>query len=114
MFKAVTTAVFNEWLGQQDEEVTAEVAAAILLLQEYGPRLGRPHADTLKGSRFANMKELRVKTSRTETRIAFAFDPERQAVVLVAGDKRGVNEKRFYRQLIAKADAIFSEYLQSR
>jgi hypothetical protein len=114
VFKVVTTSVFNGWLQKQSSEVMAEAAAVVLLLREYGHQLGRPHADTLKGSKHANMKELRVKTSRAEVRIAFAFDPERRAVVLVAGDKRGVSEKRFYKRLIAKADALFTEYLQSR
>ena len=60
------------------------------------------------------MKELRVKTAAEAIRIAFAFDPDRNAILLVAGDKRGVSEKRFYRQLIARADAIYTEYLKSR
>jgi hypothetical protein len=60
------------------------------------------------------MKELRARTSAQEIRIAFAFDPKRDAILLVAGDKRGVNEKRFYRQLIARADAVYAEYLKSR
>jgi len=114
VFKVITTLVFNAWLAEQTPEVMAEVAAVILLLREYGHRLGRPHADTLKGSKYANMKELRAKTSSAEIRIAFAFDPRRQAVILIAGDKRGVNQKRFYKQLIAKADALFTEYLRSR
>ncbi len=114
MFKVITTPVFVAWLAEQSEEAAIGVAGVILSLQQHGHRLGRPHADTLNGSEFANTKELRVKTSRAEIRIAFAFDPERQAVVLVAADKRRVNEKRFYRQLIARADALFSEYLQSR
>ena len=114
MYNVVFTTVFNEWLPKQSEEVFVEVGAAIEVLREYGYRLGRPHADTLKGSRYANMKELRVKTSNAEIRVAFAFDPERQAVILIAGDKRGVNERRFYRQLIAKADSLFEQYLESR
>jgi hypothetical protein len=114
MFTVLTTSVFNDWLAEQPAEVTVEVAAKILLLREYGHRLGRPHGDTLKGSRYANMKELRVRTSRAEIRVAYAFDPKRQAIVLVAGDKRGVNERRFYRQLIEKADELFAEYLRLR
>jgi len=114
MFRAVATPVFARWLGEQPEEITAEVAAAVSLLEEFGPRLGRPHADTLKGSKFSHLKELRVKTAAAEIRIAFAFDPRRDAILLVAGDKRGVSEKRFYRKLIAKADAIYTEYLKSR
>ena len=65
--------------------------------RSYGPQLGRPHADTLKGSKHANMKELRFEASDGEWRAAFAFDPERKAILLVAGDKSGGSEKRFYK-----------------
>lgn len=90
------------------------VDASVGLLGQFGPTLSRPHADTLKGSRFPNMKELRVGSKRLAIRIAFAFDPDRKAILLVAGDKRGVKESLFYRRLIAKADAMFEEYLKSR
>jgi len=82
------------------------------LFADYGPQLGRPHADTLKGSKYPNMKELRFEGGDGEWRAAFAFDPERAAIVLVAGDKSGGNERRFYRQLIAKADRRYSEHLR--
>ena len=57
------------------------------------------------------MKELRVRMPNAAWRVAFAFDPERRAIVLVAGDKSGVGEKRFYRALIAKADERFDRHL---
>jgi hypothetical protein len=82
------------------------------LLIDYGPRLGRPHADTLNGSKFTNMKELRFEAGDGEWRAAFAFDPARAAIVLVAGDKSGSNQRRFYRHLIAKADRRYSEHLR--
>ena len=75
------------------------------------PQLGRPHADTLKGSRHANLKELRADTSAKVLRIAFAFDPTRTAILLVAGDKSGVSGKRFYRELIKKADNRYDDHL---
>ncbi len=80
---------------------------------DYGPQLGRPHADTLKGSKYPNMKELRFEGADGEWRAAFAFDPKRRAIVLVAGDKSGGSQKRFYKNLIAKADLRFSEHLES-
>ena len=73
-----------------------------LLLEQFGPELGRPRVDTLKGSRHANWKELRFDAADGVWRVAFAFDPKRNAVLLVAGDKSGFGEKKFYRQLIAK------------
>jgi hypothetical protein len=81
------------------------------LLQQFGPRLGRPRVDTLAGSRHANMKELRFSAADGEWRVAFAFDPKRRAILLVAGDKSGGGERRFYRQLIRKADARFDGHL---
>ncbi len=87
--------------------------AKVKLLVDNGPSLGRPHADTLNGSSHANMKELRGRTRAAQLRVAFAFDPRRTAVLLCGGNKRGANEKRFYRALIALADALFAEHLRS-
>src|SRR5271156_1552561 len=85
--------------------------AVAKLLADYGPRLGRPYADTLDGSKHANMKELRFEASDGEWRAAFAFDPQRQAILLVAGDKSGGGQRRFYERLIAKADRRFSAHV---
>lgn len=100
--------------GEFDElhkDVQDEVLALMGLLKAYGPQLGRPRVDTLKGSKHANMKELRFDVADGVWRLAFAFDPKREAILLVAGDKSGGSEKRFYRQLIAKADIRFNEHL---
>src|SRR5437763_13359292 len=93
------------------EDVQNELRAHALLLEQFGPQLGRPRVDTLKGSRHANMKELRFSAADGEWRVAFAFDPKRRAILLVGGDKSGVGEKRFYRQLIRKADDRFDAHL---
>ena len=69
-----------------------------------------PHVQT-SGSRHANMKEMRFSAAGGEWRLAFAFDPERRAILLVAGDKSGGSARRFYRALIAKADARFDRHL---
>ncbi len=89
----------------------AEIIAKVELLKLLGPALGRPHADTLNGSKHANMKELRAGTANQVLRIAFAFDPERAAILLVAGYKSGVSQRRFYKRLIAKADELFDAHL---
>jgi len=94
------------------EDVQDALLAVAKLLADYGPQLGRPHADTLKGSKHTNMKELRFEGGDGEWRAAFAFDPERKAIILVAGDKSGGSEKRFYKQLIAKADSRFSAHVE--
>ena len=78
---------------------------------DYGPQLGRPYADTLKGSKHANMKELRFDAAGGVWRAAFAFDPRRQGILLVAGDKSGMRQGRFYQKLIAKADKRYAAHL---
>jgi hypothetical protein len=93
------------------EEVQTEILALSLVLEQFGPQLGRPRVDTLKGSRHANMKEMRFSATDGEWRVAFAFDPKRKAILLVAGDKSGGSEKRFYRELIRKADERFDAHL---
>lgn len=93
------------------EEVQDELLAMTRLLQQFGPQLKRPHADTMNGSRHANMKELRFKAVDGVWRVAFAFDPRRKAVLLVAGDKSGTSEKRFYREFIKKADDRYDAHL---
>ncbi len=93
------------------QDVQTEILALSRLLQQFGPQLGRPRVDTLNGSRHASMKELRFSAADGEWRVAFAFDPKRKATVLVAGDKSGVGEKRFYRELIRKADDRFDAHL---
>lgn len=93
------------------EDVRTEILALSRLLQQLGPQLGRPRVDTLKGSRHANMKELRFAAADGEWRVAFAFDTKRKAILLVAGDKSGVSERRFYRELIRKADDRFDAHL---
>jgi hypothetical protein len=81
-------------LHKDVQDVQDELLAHIELLEQFGPRLGRPRADTLKGSRHANMKELRFDAADGVWRVAFAFDPNRKAILLVAGDKSGVSERR--------------------
>jgi hypothetical protein len=93
------------------ESVRTEILALAIVLKQFGPQLGRPRVDTLKGSRHANMKELRFSAAGGEWRVAFAFDRRRKAILLVAGDKSGGNQKRFYRELIRKADERFDAHL---
>ncbi len=102
---------FVEEFNDFAKEVQDELLAYVKFLEVRGPGLRRPHADTLKGSRHANMKELRFKVDNGVWRVAFAFDPKRQAIILVAGNKAGANEKRFYKQLIVKADQRFDSHL---
>jgi hypothetical protein len=111
MWLVKTTLEFDEWFSGLDEDGQVELIAKVNLLKVLGPRLARPHADTLKDSKHANMKELRANTADAVLRVAFAFDPDRTGVLLIGGNKSGVSQKRFYRQLIAKADELFDVYL---
>jgi hypothetical protein len=103
---------FEAEFEQLEEAVQDELLAAAKLLGDFGPKLGRPHADTLNGSDHANMKELRFKAADGVWRIAFAFDPNREAILLVAGDKSGGSEGKFYQRLIKKADARYARHLE--
>lgn len=94
-----------------DRTARIELAANAALLEQFGPHLGRPRVDTLKGSRYPNMKELRFRAANGVWRVAFAFDSRRRAVLLVAGDKSGIGEGRFYRSLIRRADSRFDAHL---
>jgi hypothetical protein len=102
---------FEPEFADLPKDVQDEFLARARLLQQFGPQLGRPTVDTLKGSKHANMKELRFNAADGVWRAAFAFDPERRAIVLVAGDKSGGSEKHFYKQLIGKADTRFDAHL---
>jgi hypothetical protein len=110
------TIIFHdEFEPEFDELPTAvqdELYAEAGFVERFGPETGRPHVDTLKGSDYANMKELRFEAADGEWRVAFAFDPKRRAILLIAGDKTGVSEKKFYKRLIAKADARYERHLE--
>ncbi|QGY33081.1 type II toxin-antitoxin system RelE/ParE family toxin [Pantoea cypripedii] len=111
MWDVNTTDSFTEWLLSQDEPLRESVYEAMGLLEKFGPSLGRPYVDTLNGSDFPNMKELRIQHAGDPIRAFFAFDPARSAIVLCAGDKTGVNEKRFYKKMIALADEEYRQHL---
>ena len=101
---------FRSELKDLPTSVYDKLLSFALLLEEYGPSIGRPRVDTLNGARHPNMKELRVGVWR----VAFAFDPDRQAILLVAGDKSKVERRRFYERLITEADERFDTYLKSK
>ena len=103
--------VFLAEFEQLSEPVQDEIAALIKLLSILGPQLKRPRSDTLNGSAHANMKELRFDADGGVWRLAYAFDPERRAVLLVAGDKSGVGSKPFYKTLIKRPDERFDEHI---
>ncbi|WP_334150384.1 type II toxin-antitoxin system RelE/ParE family toxin [Hyphomicrobium sp.] len=103
---------FELEFDQFSHAVQDELLAHGRLLEEFGPSLGRPNVDTLKGSSHENMKELRFSADDGVWRVAFAFDPRRRAILLVAGDKSGGSEQKFYKRLIKKADERFDGHLE--
>ncbi len=107
----IETALIEDWLlGLSDDDYDL-VFAALDILRSDGPRLGRPLVDTIVGSRHRNLKELRPgSTGRTEIRILFAFDPQRRAILLVAGDKSGA-WKKWYANNIPIADERLDAHL---
>jgi hypothetical protein len=96
-----------------DQDVQLKLAEQILALEQIGPQLGRPHVDTLNGSRHSRMKEMRF-SCKGVWRFAFAFDNDRQAIILVGGNKEGANQKRFYKNLISQADDRFDDWINAR
>jgi len=113
-WEIITTDEYDAWFLEQVEDGQATIRMKVDLLEEYGPLLPRPHADTLKGSKLSNLKELRAQTENHVFRVAFIFDEERNAVLLIGGDKKGKNEKRFYKTLIKQAEEIYRQYLDER
>ncbi|MFG2043441.1 type II toxin-antitoxin system RelE/ParE family toxin [Dactylosporangium sp. NPDC048998] len=100
----------EKWADGLDQADAEALLAAIRVLRDQGPALGRPLVDVIDGSRHANMKELRPgSTGRTEVRVLFAFDVRRQAILLLGGDKNG-NWSGWYEMNIPIADQRFSEH----
>ncbi|OOH85487.1 diaminopimelate decarboxylase [Pasteurellaceae bacterium 15-036681] len=100
-----------KWLKLLEQEDTLKIYAALYLLSTEGSKLGRPHADTLQGSKYANLKELRIQSKKSVFRLFFIFDPIRQAIVLCGGNKKGKKEKLFYKEMIELAEKTYEEYL---
>lgn len=111
MWDIITTECFDTWFLAQEDALRESVYEAMGVLEIFGPKLGRPYVDTLNGSDFVNMKELRIQHAGHPVRAFFAFDPGRCAIVLCAGNKAGVNQKRFYKEMIRLADSEYRQYL---
>lgn len=97
------------------EDVQDEILIAATAVKTLGPAADRPHVGTLVNPKHPNMKELRFKANNgTEIwRAAFAFDPDRKAIILVAADKQGIDEDKFYKNLLKKANKRFDKHLEN-
>jgi len=101
---------FRDWYEGLPTDLRSAIATGVDRLVANGPELGRPFADTLKGSQFANMKELRIQHRGRPYRILFIFDPRRNAYLILGGDKSG--NQRWYHEAIRSADAIYARHLK--
>ncbi len=100
---------FAEWLDTFDQDLRIKIASHVDLLEQFGHNLGRRRVDRVKGSAFSNMKELRIRHRGEPRRVLFAFDPDRNAVLLVGGNKGGA--RRWYDHQIRIADQRFRRHL---
>jgi hypothetical protein len=101
---------FGEWWDGLTEDAQEGVKVGVNLLRELGPALTRPYADTVRGSKFANMRELRVQYEGKPYRVLYAFNPLRTGILLIGGDKTG--NSRWYDEYIPRADAIYEQHLR--
>lgn len=112
-FKVIVVEPAKSWLHslrQNDRDTLLQITAALNVLQQEGPALGRPLVDRITGSDLPNLKELRPGSSgASEVRVLFVFDPERNAVILVGGDKSG-NWSGWYRTAIKEAEEAYAAY----
>ena len=109
-WKVLSHSEFVDWLGRLYESLYDELFANFRLLEEMGPNLSRPRVDTVKGSKFKNMKELRIQHKGEPWRVLFAFDPKRSAILLIGGNKGG--NERWYKENIPIADKRFEKHLK--
>ena len=101
---------FGEWWDTLTAEEQESITFSVRLLEEEGVKLKRPQADTVKGSKYPNMRELRCQHEGRPYRVLYAFDPRRVAMLLIGGDKTG--NSRWYKVFVPKADAIYAAHLR--
>jgi hypothetical protein len=108
MIEVIATDEFRSWFDDLDDAAADDIEVAVGLLEDRGVALGFPHSSAINGASFA-LRELRVQSNARPLRVLYAFDPRRQAVLLLGGDKTGDN--RFYERMIPLAERIWKEYL---
>jgi hypothetical protein len=101
---------FGEWWLGLDDSAQASITAYVELLEDHGPNLDYPYPSDITGSKYGNMRELRVQSKGRPFRVFYAFDPRRCAILLIGDDKTG--KSKFYEQMIPLADRLYTEHLQ--
>jgi hypothetical protein len=114
MWNIKQTVEFQDWFEEADIALQNDTVEHLELLKQFGPNLKRPYADTLKGSQLTNLKELRFNSGNKVIRIFFIFDPDRNAVLLIGGNKAGSGDKTFYNTMIDQSEKIYGRYLEER
>ena len=108
MHEVLTTSHFDKWFANVDNIGKKDILAIVEVLKNFGPTLGRPYVDTLKGSKIPNLKELRIRSIGRPFRVLFIFDVKRRAILLIGGNK--ANDKKFYKKYILIAEKIYNQY----
>ena len=108
MVEVFNTDEFGDWFGELTANEQEDVAYVVRLLEQDGLGLGHPYSSALEGTKYA-FRELRPKKGRSPLRVIYAFDPQRDAVLIIGGDKGG--DAKFYRRIIKRAEAIWKDYL---
>jgi|SRR5688572_9081797 len=108
MVEVVATDEFVAWYRDLDDAATDDIDAAVGVLEARGVALGHPRSSEIKGAPFA-LRELRIQSNGRPLRVFYAFDPRRQAVLLLGGDKTG--DGRFYERMVPLAERLWKEYL---
>jgi hypothetical protein len=110
MVEVVHTDEFEAWFERLEDTHVDSVIVAISKLEQAGVALGHPTSSAIKGAPFA-LRELRLKSSGHALRVFYAFDPRRDAVLIIGGDKTGLNSAGFYAGMIATSERIWRQYL---
>lgn len=100
---------FGDWWDTLTESAQESVRAIVVLLQERGPHLNFPHSSGIEGSRHRHMRELRIQHQGDPYRVLYAFNPKRNAILLIGGNKTG--NKRWYSEYVPLADRLYDEHL---
>src|ERR1035441_8009715 len=101
---------FSAWWNGLTAGEQNSIADSVYVLEEFGPTLTRPQADTVHGSEYPKMRELRIQHQGRPYRVLYAFDPRRVGVLLIGGDKTG--NSRLYEEFVPRADAIYAQHLR--